>query len=140
MPKSVENLPMSSVALASSLVKQIGGRDGSVKERIRRAAVRLHASFSYNRVSDLYRGRPRCRIAYDEIVELQKVAKAYPEIEATRDALSEVKARIARIENALRIADEDFHRPQADLLGELIGDGGRMDRAVDEDDLLGGVG
>lgn len=126
---------MSSIARAQMLVREIGGNDDNAKERIRRAAIRLQA-FTYSRVRDLYRGEKRCRVSLDEFTELERVAELYrktsdPAAEA-KNEFREFQDRLARIEEALRIQDEEFHS-SARLA--LRGPAGDLDRAMDKGDL-----
>lgn len=126
---------MSSIARAQMLVREIAGNEGSPQERIQRAALRLQA-FTYSRVRDFYRGEKRCRVGLDEFDELERVAKSHrEEIEQSRHEYRTLMDRISRLETALRISDEEFHREAINGVQQGIHVASGDSRAMDKGEI-----
>lgn len=119
---------MSAVALeeARSLVVGAAGREGSVKERLLRAA-RAFPDLGFSRIRDLFYGDARCRVRADELDYLRR-AQAACEKEAAQNEYADLVVRIARLEALLR-ADPDFFGAQGAAFREAPGlPPGAMDR------------
>jgi predicted phage-related endonuclease len=101
-------------------------RGDRVKAAIARAARR--AGLSYWRAFDIWYGKAR-RI---EDHEMDAIAAALEKRrkEVSRNELSDLKTRLARLEAHLVATDEDFHRPTLDRLRASDGGLGGMDRAL----------
>jgi hypothetical protein len=132
---------MSTLTDASGYVQQIAGPYGSRKERISRAHNRIVCAkpavgFSWNRVKDLFDAEQRCRVAADELAELQKIAKTQRLVDEANNGYAELLERVARLEAMLLRQDENFHRNQVDCIREAaVGttdEAGRVDRAMDQ--------
>jgi hypothetical protein len=63
-----------------------------------------------------------------EIVDRVRATASKKQADEARDTYAELNARIARLEAALRISDQDFHGPEIDALRELAG---RTNRTLD---------
>jgi len=129
---SSESVRMSSVAEASDLVRQLAAPaqiGDTIKRQISHAARRI-PFWSYSRTRDAWYGSPRMRIHADEILKLRELAR---DTAAARDARNEFRLlqdRLARLETALGLSDEEFHRPTLVVLrGQTRG----VDSAVDSD-------
>lgn len=118
-PEKSEVLLMSAVAEAAHLLRQIAEPrpvGDSIKAAISRAARRvskhLPQPMHYRRAEDLWRKEARA-VRAEEMDAIRRAAKADRLVEEARSELSEIDARIARLE-ALLVQDEDFHRDQVD--------------------------
>jgi hypothetical protein len=111
--KSSEAKIMSAIAEASHLVRQIAEpcpAGDSVKAAMLRACRRV-GSLSFNRVKDIWYADRRVSVSGDELNHLRAIARAKEEAVA-RDEYQSVIGRIARLEAALRLADEEFTREE----------------------------
>lgn len=108
-------------------VRQIGWPkfpDEQVLFRIERVARRLR--ISARRARSYWYGEP-ATITAEHMDKARRLARAPLEEEA-RNEFAELQNRIARLEAALAVQDEDFHSPSIDALRVSSG---RDDRAVD---------
>ena len=112
---------MSAGAEAISLIEAIAA-PCSVKDmanRVSRLVTRelqhVGKAMRPSRVEDIWRGEAR-RIDADELDALRRAAGLQKE---AYNELATLRARIDRLEAALRLSDADFHQPQADALREL---------------------
>ncbi|MCB1460928.1 MAG: hypothetical protein KDJ90_00515 [Nitratireductor sp.] len=133
---------MSDVALAQSLVSDIGGSE-VVKVKLRRAYARLTEMFphedeperrwTWRRVRALW-GREVAAPKYFEMVELAAAAeRAIEERELLKNARkehAEFIAKTARLRALLEHQDAAFHRPDIEGLGSITRG---MDRAGTEE-------
>lgn len=103
---------------------------------------RVGDSMTFSRIEDLWRKEAR-RVDAEEMDairdarEAQKAASlraaiARPDAREARDELAELRARLGRIEAALRVSDPQFHRPTLDVLGVTDGGPRRVDCSLDE--------
>ncbi len=125
---------MSAVAEASTLLRDIAEPrpvGDSVKLAIGRSARRvslfLPQPMAFGRAEDIWRREARA-IRAEEMDAIRKAAKADRLAQEAKNEFTELKARIARLEAALRIQDEDFHSPSLDALGRVAGE---TDRTLD---------
>jgi len=85
-------------------------------ERVKRAIERSArmAGLSYSRCFEIWYGRAR-RI---EPAEIARIGDALKQKNAkdTRNELSELRLRLARLENVLLQTDPQFHRPAVDFM------------------------
>lgn len=99
-------------------------------------------SMTFSRIEDLWRKEAR-RVDAEEMDairaarEAQKAASLRaafdrPDAREARDELAELRARLGRIETALRVSDPLFHRATLDALGGVDGGPRRVDRSLDE--------
>jgi hypothetical protein len=131
---TTESSVMSAMAEASGLLRQIAGpgEPGELKKvAFARALRKLRgASWTYNRVRDLWRQEPRARVSAEELNELRHAAGAREKAE--RDELA---IRVEALEQQLRALasripqDADFYGAQADLLRSAVRGMGRADTA-----------
>lgn len=101
---------------------------GTVVQRVSEAHAKLRKwSWSYNRVDEMFRGKA-ARIEAHEMDHIRALKKAR-EIAEAKDEFSQLRARIARLETALAVADEEFHQPHVEALrGAVSGLGGVVGR------------
>jgi hypothetical protein len=96
---------------AKTLIVQIAGVQGTVKERLHRATRRL-GSFSLNRIRDLYYADPRVRVSADELLELRRVATGFDGAEPSE--VEELRERVEYLEALVRqLMQEASHGAQA---------------------------
>lgn len=89
-------------------------------------------SMAYSRIEDLWRQEAR-RVDAEEIDAIRAARRAQQAgAREARDELAELRARLARIETALRISDTQFHRPEIDALRQSVGGPRRVDCSLDE--------
>lgn len=130
---SCEVVFMTAVAEASSLLKTIAEPrpiGDTVKAAIRRAAKQ--AGLTFGRAEDIWRQEARA-IRAEEMDAIRRAA-ARPDVEEARaeyQTTQSMLARIAALEAALRVRDQDFHSQEIAALGELSG---RVGRPVDRGD------
>ena len=97
---------MSALCEARDLIREIAEPrpvGDTSKAAVRRAWRRLE-TWTFNRVRDVWNADPRIRVRGDELDELRKVAAARRKEthqKAAADELSELRARIARLEQLL---------------------------------------
>lgn len=130
---------MSAVAEASTLLRSVAEpcpAGDSVKAAINRAAKRVakfippHWSSRWHvgRAEDIWRQEAR-GVWAEEMDAIRRAADAKVAQEA-RNEFRELNAKIARLEAAMGISDEDFTRPQADAWRASLGP---SHRPVDRD-------
>lgn len=120
---------MRAVAEAASLLRQVAEPrpvGDTVKEATNRAARRV--SLRPGRVEDIWREEAKA-IRAEEMDAIRKAAAQDRMVREAKDELTELNARIARLE-ALLVQDEDFHRPQVDAFRTVAR---RPHRTVDRD-------
>ena len=85
-------------------------------EKVKRAIDRSArmAGLSYSRAFEIWYGRAR-RIEQAELLRITEALEAKNRKD-TRNELSELRLRLARLENILLQTDPDFHRPTVDIL------------------------
>lgn len=76
------------------------------------------------RARSIYQNDQNARLRADEFAAVQNL-----KTQEAKNEFSELRARIARLETALAVVDEDFHSPQIDGLGAALHGGGGMVRA-----------
>jgi hypothetical protein len=94
----------------------------SIKALIGKAARRV--GFDYWRTHDLWYGRAR-RIDAVELEAVRARVRRQEEAEANAE-IAELRARLARLESALELADADFHGPTREALRGQMGVLGRV--------------
>ena len=85
-------------------------------EKVKRAIERSArmAGLSYSRCFEIWYGRAR-RIEPAEIARISDALESKNRKDA-RNELSELRLRLARLENVLLQTDPDFHRPSVDFM------------------------
>jgi hypothetical protein len=129
-----EHRRMSALCEARDLIRQIAEpcpAGDKTKAALRRVHHILHKTWSFNRVRDVWNADPRIRVRGDELDELRKVAAARRKEthqKAAADELSELRARIDRLEYLLAktAPGARIHAP-----GQQVGEVVPADRAVD---------
>lgn len=131
-----EVVSMSAVAEASALLRQIAEPrpvGDSVKAAVRRASRRVAAfipphwtRWHVGRAEDIWHRQAR-GVWAEELDAIRRAADVRI-VEEARHERAALADRIARLEAALRLSDEDFHRPDLDALRGL---GGPPDRPVE---------
>ncbi len=107
-----EKAEMSDVAFASKRIKEVVPRaHRPVKEWISVTAIRLRWPFM--RTKGVWYGEAR-HIRAHEMADL--LAAKNRKLNEARNEYQELKDRIARLETAVAVADEDFSRPFVDAL------------------------
>lgn len=134
--KKSEVVLMSAVAEASALLRQIAEPrpvGDSVKAAIGRACRRVSAHvpkhwtrWHIGRAQDIWHQQVR-GVWAEELDAIRRAAEARLVAEARHERAA-LADRISRLEAALRLSDEDFHRPDLDALRRLAGE---QDRTVD---------
>ena len=102
------------------LVRQIAGPaqiGDTIKRQIDRASRRI-PFWSYRRVKGAWYAEC-ARIDADEIEQLRKLAADRSVVREAKQERANLLDRIARLEAALGLSDEDFNRPQIDALRGL---------------------
>lgn len=112
-----ERSEMSDVALAATLAHEIAPAGRTVGQQI--AAVARKLGWSRSRTISIWYGEAR-RIDAREMDQLRAARDARRLQEASHE-YRELRARIARLEAALAITDEAFHRPHVDALQQSMG-------------------
>jgi hypothetical protein len=87
-------------------------RGDKIKRAIERSA--RMAGLSYSRAFEIWYGRAR-RIEQAELLRISQALEQKNRKDA-RNELSELRLRLARLENVLLQTDPDFHRPTVDLM------------------------
>lgn len=110
--KLSEKRNVSAVCEAQECVRAIAGAEpgDTVMRQIGRASRRI-SFWRWSRVKDAWYGEQRMRIGADELSALRQLAKKYSggkEIESVD--IDELRGRIRRIEEALRLSDPDAYR------------------------------
>lgn len=112
---------MNAVAGASSLLRRVAEPrpvGDSVKQAINRAARRvsrfLPSPMGYSRAEGIWRQEARA-IRAEEMDAIRRAAADRTAREA-KNEFAELRARIARLEEAIRIQDEDLYGVDADAL------------------------
>ncbi len=126
--KLSERSEMSDVAFASSLVRGVvpASAGDTIGARIRAAAQRL--GWPHSRTRDVWYQQAR-RI---DAREMDQLRTARREVKEADHGIQELRARLARLEAFLAVADEDFHQPAIeDVRRSLRELGGVVDRARD---------
>ncbi len=114
---------MSALVEASQLVKALASPPmvgDTVKRQIARAARRI-PFWSTSRVKSIWYRDERYRIGADDLAKLRLLANKQQQ-DTGHAELQKLRARVARLEAALRLADEDFHSNQIDALRRSVGD------------------
>lgn len=109
---------MSAMAEASGLLRQIAGpgEPGELKKvAFARVLRRLRgASWTYNRVRDLWRQEPRARVSAEELNELRRVARA--KADHDKSIADDLARRVDAIEGVLfALAQQD-----AEFVGQML--------------------
>ena len=131
---------MSAVAEASTLLRSVAEpcpAGDSVKSAINRAAKRVArfipphwaSRWHVGRAEDIWRQEAR-GVWAEEMDAIRRAADAKVAQEA-RNEYRQITARIARLEAALRLSDEEFHRSNVDGLRQSAGLAGGEDSSVD---------
>jgi len=123
---------MTTLAEASFLIRRIAEpvpAGDSAKAAITRACRRLQ-SWSWNRTKDVYYARQGIRVSADELKHLREVARIKSD-EADRAEFKSIRERLTRLETALCVSDEAFHRESIAAVREQIAGLVGTDRAVD---------
>lgn len=126
---------MSVLVEARDLVREIAKPrpvGDTTKAAVRRAWRRLE-TWTFNRVRDVWNADPRIRVRGDELDELRRIAAARRKEthqKAAADELSELRARIARLERLLE-QNPPLARAGGDASGIMARREGRADHAVD---------
>jgi len=108
----------------------------SVKMAMQRAWRRLDG-WTFNRVRDVWHADKRIVVSGDELIQLRELTS---QAKATRDDLESLYERISRIETALSISDQSFHRIAIDALREAMRPQMRAaSRSGGVDSAMGGV-
>lgn len=103
---------------------------------------RVGNSMTFSRIEDLWRREAR-RVDAEEMDAIRDAREAQaaaslraaaqrPDAREARDEIAELRARLKRIETALRVSDPHFHGPAISALGQWSGAPGRVDRPLDE--------
>jgi hypothetical protein len=114
---------MSALVEASQLVKSLASPPmvgDTVKRQISRAARRI-PFWSTSRVKSIWYRDERYRISADDLSQLRLLANKQQQ-DAGHAELQKLRARVARLEAALRLADEDFHQHSLDALRGMARD------------------
>lgn len=124
-----EVVSMSAVAEASALLRRIAEPrpvGDSVKAAITRACRRVArhipshwTRWHVGRAEDIWH-RQAHGVWAEELDAIRAAADARI-LQEARNERAALRARLARLEAALRISDEDFHRPELDALGSVAG-------------------
>jgi hypothetical protein len=91
-------------------------RGDKIKRAIERSA--RAAGLSYSRAFEIWYGRAR-RIEQSELLRIQEALDDKNRRD-TRNELSELRLRLARLESLLVQTDPDFHRETIDLVGAQV--------------------
>lgn len=113
---------MSALIEASQLVRSSAAPPmigDTVKRQIDRASRRIKF-WPASRVKSIWYRDERYRISADELAQLRLLADKNQQDEG-HDELQQLRARVARLETALRISDPKFHRDQIDALRRMAG-------------------
>jgi hypothetical protein len=94
----------------------------------------LDETIKYSRIDDIWSARIKYLYAHE--MDALRAARDAIALGAAKHEHKTVLDRLAALETRLRVADEDFHRPDADGLRRLARDIGGEDRTGD---LKGGM-
>jgi len=128
--KSSEFGEMSALIECQSMMRQLA-RPAEPGESVKAVLLRVCRKlpgWSYSRVRDVWYADDRVRVSGDELRDIERAARDAANEKAAKDEFKQLDARIARLEAQLALADEDFHRPSIDALGEMAR---RPDRTMD---------
>lgn len=120
---------MSDVAECQDLIRDLFPKSlGNVGTRVRAAATRLGWRFS--RTNDIWYAQARRIDAFEkeQLKQLEAKRQAAAERRISRDEYSRLRDRIARLEAALAISDEEHSGPHRDALQQSMGGFRGVDR------------
>lgn len=129
--KLSEHSEMSDAAQASELVRDVVPVNGGATIRARILATARRLGWNYSRTRDVWYEQAR-RIDAHEMDQLRAALKK-KEAQEANDDIQQLRARLARLETVLAVADADFHGPHIEAVrGQMRGLGGVADSAGDE--------
>lgn len=99
---------------------------GSDNRRILDAYKELKEhGFNLNRVTELFRNKAKRIDGFEKDILRALAAERARKVREANDEITELRARLSRLEAALSVADPDFHRPQIEAVrGSVRGLGG----------------
>jgi hypothetical protein len=103
--KAREKSKMSELAFVSMQMREVIAPKGSVKERIRTAARRLH--WTHCRTTSLWYADERASVKPSELREIEQASG----VRYAQDEIRTVNEMLARADALLDGPDADFHRP-----------------------------
>jgi hypothetical protein len=131
-----ERSRMSALVEARDLIRELAEPrpvGDTAKAAVRRAYQRLE-TWTFNRVRDVWNADPRIRVRGDELDELRQAAAARrnkSHQKAAADELTELRQRIARLEQLIEQARAPLNRAGVPAHGKSLGAVVPTDRALD---------